>query len=511
MTAKINLNHLPFTLPVPEVLQVPMVAHKGILSRLLKEVQPIDFVLLIKPQAVALLNQYNDILAAYREGKVIDTPRFQELEQVLQSLRAGLKQRHYVVCIISELLKLAAFNHWDLCKCYDYVYVYNGTYWKQLDKDDLKYFLGEAAIRFGYPEIDAIHHIFKDELLRQFMVQAHLPTPEQAENTIAINLQNGTFKFIGNKWQLSPFNPKDFITYQLPFAYRPEASCPLFDRYLEKVLPDTDSRLILQEFAGFIFTKLNLERCLVLTGGGSNGKSVFFNILNALIGRDNVLNYPMGLFNSEYNRAKLVNVLLNYSSEKGMEISPDTFKALVSGEPLQAREPYGKSFTINNKVRFILNCNELPKETESTEAFFRRYLILPFDVKISEADRDIHLADKIISSELTGVFNWLLVGLSRLMAQQKFTDSKKVNDALTEYKRQSDSVALFTDEQRCRVSTLQTLVSDLYSRYRQFCNEDGYRPVSKNKFSSRMESKGFEKTRRADGSRAFYMEYDLVF
>lgn len=100
---------------------------------------------------------------------------------------------------------------------------------------------------------------------------------------------------------------------------------------------------------------MNLEKCLILTAGGSNRKSVFFNILTALIGKENTLTYPRVLFNHEYNRAKLTNVLLNYSSEKGIDLNVETFKALVSGEPLQAREPYGKSFSINNKIKFIMN------------------------------------------------------------------------------------------------------------------------------------------------------------
>jgi putative DNA primase/helicase len=49
-----------------------------------------------------------------------------------------------------------------------------------------------------------------------------------------------------------------------------------------------------------------------------------------------------------------------------------------------------------NQVRFIVNANELPKEVEQTEAYFRRYLIIPFDVTIPECDRDSELAKKII-------------------------------------------------------------------------------------------------------------------
>ncbi len=137
-----------------------------------------------------------------------------------------------------------------------------------------------------------------------------------------------------------------------------------------------------------------------------------------------MLTYSMSSYSHEYSRAKLPDILLNYSSEKGTELNPDIFKALVSGEPLQARHPYGRVFTIRNTVRFIVNANELPKETEQTEAYFRRFLIIPFEVTIPESQRDIFLAEKIIKTELGGVFNWLLVGLNRIMVQKTLPSVK---------------------------------------------------------------------------------------
>ncbi|HUZ59863.1 MAG TPA: phage/plasmid primase, P4 family [Hanamia sp.] len=493
--------------------------HKDILKKLLNELKPLDFISIVHPDLKELITELENIKNAYNEGNInlyeeLNKPkgndskyRITEIESLLNEKRKKIKQKHYVVSIITELLKVAESSKWNLCQCYDYVYVYNGAYWKQLNKEDLKYFLGEVAVRFGYPEIDAKHHLFKDELLKQFITQAHLPAPDHDREKILINLQNGTFEFTGSNWNLKAFDPKDFLTYQLAFSYNKDAKCPMFDTYLEKVLPDMESRMILQEFSGFIFTKLNLEKCLILTGDGSNGKSVFFKILIALIGKENTLTYAMGLFNHEYNRAKLTNVLLNYSSEKGTDLNVETFKALVSGEPLQAREPYGKSFTINNKVKFIMNCNELPKETESTEAFFRRNLIIPFEVRISEAERDIDLAEKIIAKELDGVFNWLLIGLERLVKNKKFTESEKVNNALAEFKKQADDIALFIDEQGLKPSKEnKRSLTDLYSNYKSFCSENNYKPLGKNKFSKKLEKKGFESTRLSDGSKGFCLE-----
>jgi len=440
----------------------------------------------------------NDLL---KEIQPINIREYLELPDDVE-----MRQKFIVVAVVKHLLEYSSQRKWNLSRVWDYTYVYNGAFWHQLDKEDMKCFLGKAAISMGCPEYEARHFEFKDRLLKQFLTDAHLPSPDET-NKILINLQNGTMEFTPEGWQIRDFSPGDFLTYQLPFSYDPEAACPMFDKYLSEVVPDETSRMVLQEFTGYIFTRMNLEKMLMLTGSGSNGKSVFFNIISALVGQENILTYSMGLFAHEYNRAKLTNVLLNYSSEKGTELNPDTFKALVSGEPLQAREPYGKPFTLRNKVRFINNANELPRETEHTDAYFRRFLIVPFDVVITEDQKDIDLADKIIASELSGVFNWVLVGLNRIIKQKKFSICEKSSKALADFRRQSDSVALFIDEFSLKTSeTDKEPLADLYVKYKSFCQDDSYKPVGKNKFSVRLENRGFVKTRLSSGAVGFFME-----
>ena len=357
----------------------------------------------------------------------------------------------------------------------------------------------------GIPFYEAQHFEFGDKLLKQFLSDAHLPPPENDGKEILVNLQNGTAEFTNKGCLLRPFDPDDFLRYQLPFSYDPEAPCPMFDKYLSRVVPDISSRMVLQEFAGFVFTKYNLEKCLVLLGPGGNGKSVLFNIFNNLFGKENTLNYSLGLFSHEYNRAKLINVLVNYSSEKGFDLHPDTFKALVSGEPLQAREPYGRSFTIHNPTKFIINCNELPKETDSTEAYFRRLLIVPFTEEISEFEKDISLAEKIIANELPGVFNWVIEGLTRILHMRKFTPCSRSDEALKDFRKQTDSVQLWSEENNFGNSESKTAVAELYSDYKTFCKDDNYRPLGKNRFSRRLESNGFARTRLNNGGAAFHI------
>lgn len=417
------------------------------------------------------------------------------------------RQKYLIVGVVKKLLEVSREKNWNLAKVYEYIYLYNGCYWQQLEKDELKTLLGKAAIAMGVPDYDACHFEFKKKLFEQFLTDAHLKRPAINSDRVTINLVNGTFEFDQGGGSIRPFNPNDFNTYQLPFEYDPCAKSPMFDKYLIKVLPDADCRKVLQEYSGYIFSGLNLEKILVLNGGGANGKSVFFNVLCALIGKENVLNFTLGQFSSEYNRAKLTNILLNYSSEKGSDLDPDTLKGLASMEPLQAREPYGKPFTLYPRTRFIINMNEYPQITEQTDAYHRRFLIIPFEVKIAEDERDIDLADKIIQNELPGVFNWLLQGLIRIQENKKFTISEKIIAALADFKKQTDNTALFIEEKRLiKSDRVKQSIKELYSQYKTFCSDDGHRPLGKTKFAKRLEYNGFIRTRVTGGDNGFFIE-----
>jgi putative DNA primase/helicase len=264
--------------------------------------------------------------------------------------------------------------------------------------------------------------------------------------------------------------------------------------------------MILAEYLGYLFIKpstLKLEKTLLLYGGGANGKSVFFEVVNALLGgNENVSNFSLQSLTNDngYFRAMLANKLVNYASEISGKLETNIFKQLVSGEPVEARLPYGKPFTIYNYAKLIFNCNELPKDVEQTTAFFRRFLIIPFEITIPESQQDKELSKKIITSELSGVFNWVLEGLKRLLEQKKFTHSEAVEKQLEDYRLQSDSVQLFLIDEGIEKSVTETIeFSILFEQYKKYCTDSGYHFCSKKKFSERLKNVNFLIERRNSG------------
>ena len=449
--------------------------HSDILTQLIEHFEPLDFEVLANPR---------------------NTENFK------------LNNKHFLVLSIENTLSFAIQNHWGLCKKNDYIYLYNGAFWTEIDKETFQKFLGEAAEKMGVAKFSARYYQFREQLFKQFLATAYLPTPESNAQKVLINLINGTFEISQQETKIRPFDSSDFITYQLPFEYNPQAQAPLFEAYLNKVLPDEERQKVLAEYLGYVFIKhgsdaLKEEKALVLFGTGANGKSVFFEIVNALLGAENVSSFSLQSLTNDngYFRAKLANKLVNYASEINGNLEASIFKQLVSGEPVEARLPYGQPFILKQYAKLIFNCNELPKDVEHTNAYFRRFLIIPFDVTIPTQEQDKQLHIKIIDKELSGVFNWVLQGLNRLLEQKRFSECDAAQRAVEQYKIESDSVQMFLYETSYQVSfTNEMPLNDLFNEYRTYCFDSGFKACSRRTLAERLRNTGFQTERKNYGT-----------
>jgi len=479
--------------------------HVEILQKLIKHFKPIEF------EKIAFANleqQISDVNKQLTEPNINEKIR-QKLVKRLDTLEnVKLNTKHYLIISIDNVLNVANQNNWGLCKNHDFIYLYNGTFWTEIDKETFQKFLGEAAEKMGVAKFSARFYFFREQLFKQFLSDAYLPTPEINKDTVLINLLNGTFEISPQGTRLRPFNHEDFITYQLPFKYDPQAKAPIFEKYLNTVLPDIERQRVLAEFLGFVFIKhgsnaLKEEKALILYGTGANGKSVFFEVVNALLGAQNISSYSLQSLTDEkgYQRAKIANTLVNYASEINGKLEASIFKQLVSGEPVDARLPYGQPFILKQYAKLIFNCNELPKDVEHTNAYFRRFLIIPFDVTIPAREQDKNLHSKIIQNELSGVFNWVLDGLQRLLTQKSFSNCEAAKNAVDQYRIESDSVQMFLRENLYSISNETEIhLKEIYNEYKAFCIENGFRMCSNQTFAERLRSCGYYVKRKNTGN-----------
>jgi putative DNA primase/helicase len=137
----------------------------------------------------------------------------------------------------------------------------------------------------------------------------------------------------------------------------------------------------------------------------------------------------------------------------------------------------------------IFSLNKPLVITEHTHAMFRRIMLVPFNVTISESEKDRELAQKIISSEMSGILNLVVEGARSLLANGKFDIPQTVIDAVEDFRMESDTVLAFAKENGYRHSSTEWIyLSTMYSHYLS----EHPKGVSKNDFARQLRSHGFE-------------------
>jgi putative DNA primase/helicase len=306
----------------------------------------------------------------------------------------------------------------------------------------------------------------------------------------AMNLENGTLDL--RTGELRPHRQSDMITLLAPVAYDPNATCPLWDRSLARVLPDHETRAMLHRFLGYCLTGDVSEQVLVFAFGlGANGKSVCFDVVMAILGDyatraapDLVLakhgeSHPTGEADLKGRRLALVSEI-----DQGRQWDEATIKRITGDTTIKSRkmrEDY-EEFVATHKL--VIYANTQPDVRGTDEGIWRRMKVVPFRVTIPEAERDKALIPKLLA-ERAGIFAWLVHGC---MEWQRvgLGESPEVAAATKLYREDCDVLGEWIAEQCVVLEMAETPTAQLYASYTTWCIKSRREPWKRSTFRNRL-------------------------
>lgn len=363
------------------------------------------------------------------------------------------------------------------------VYTFNGKYWVDESRNKIHNF---AERHFDPSPSNSMCMEFESKLKR-----TQLRRQDWFHVTDQVNFQNGVLDL--TTMQLKQHSVEYGFKNVLPFEYDPHASCPRFDQFLDEItLGRKDIQHILIEYMGYSLMGVDPalgQKALILFGEGSNGKSVFIEILRSLAGEGNYSTLSIGNeINKLENRYQLSGKLFNISEETPTSAMAENsiFKALVSGGEVQARKLYCDPYSMKNYAKIILACNKLPKNNDLSHGMFRRLIIIPFEAMFTEDNRDVYLVEKL-KKELSGIFNLAMQGYTRLAKNKyKFTESEVVTKSAKNYMRDNDTILLWLEDECGMVPQAISPIANLYSDYSFYCERMGYIRENASNFGKRI-------------------------
>lgn len=294
--------------------------------------------------------------------------------------------------------------------------------------------------------------------------------------------------------ELQPHTPEKMVITKIPVLYDKDAKCPKIEKFLSEVHYEADIQII-QETVGYCLLKrYPFAKAFMLLGPGENGKSTELNLIGKFLGEENVTSPSLqDLLYNRFSKAELYGKLADIHADIPSTTleRTGTFKMLTGGDTLYMERKNRDPFYAKNYAKLLYSANELPKTTDLTLAFFRRWVLIRFPNRFPEGGptTDPHLLEKLTTpEELSGFLNWALEGLRRLLKQGRFTQTKTRQEIENEWVMETDSLRAFRNA-RVRVEQdTFTTKSQFYERYLEFCTEHDLNAVTMSAVGHRLPS-----------------------
>jgi P4 family phage/plasmid primase-like protien len=305
--------------------------------------------------------------------------------------------------------------------------------------------------------------------------------------------------------------PEMRITRYCNAGFAEDATCPQWLRFLDQIfINDTETIECVQRLLGCTLLGLATEEILIICyGHGSNGKSVFSNVVHKIMGGYSITAPPSLLAarrqddtGPRNDLAALVGaryVSIN-EMQAGDRLDEQVVKMLAGREPISARFLHQEFFEFTPSFTPWLRTNHKPIITGLDDGIWRRLVLLPFGRKFTGDEKDPALEQKLLD-EQDAILMWMVEG-AKLYLQDGIKLSPRMRSELGIYRSESDLLGEFLSDQTRPDPTGKANQGTLYKSYREWCEESGVRPLSKKTFTQRLAERGYPEGK--SGKNRFY-------
>jgi len=318
----------------------------------------------------------------------------------------------------------------------------------------------------------------------------------------ALNAQNGTIDL--RTGVLREHRREDLITKVMPVEYDAAAQAPIFERFLNRILPQEAVRGFLQRAVGYAATGVAREEMLpILHGPGANGKSTLTGVLLETLGdyaiqaAPDLLMLKKGAHPTELADLFGARFVVCMENEEGRRLAESLVKHITGRDRLKARRMREDFWEFDPTHTVFLGTNHRPEVRGTDHAIWRRLKLIPFDVTIPEAEQDKTLPETL-RGELPGIVAWVVRGCIEYQ-RGGLGEPERVRDATKGYRSDMDPLEAFIDECCVVRPDVWCNFGDLYDAYTQWCEGAREYPVKKRRFADRLTERGLDRDVGTDG------------
>lgn len=216
-----------------------------------------------------------------------------------------------------------------------------------------------------------------------------------------------------------------------------------------------------------------------------------------MMGNENIASLDLKELGDRFKTAELFGKLANIGDDIGDEFiaNASIFKKLVTGDQVNVERKGKDPFEFINYAKFLFSANVIPRIKDKTGAVQRRLTIVPFDAKFTPNDADFRpfIKDELCEQEpMEYLIQLGLAALKRVLLNNQFTTSTRVQGQLDEYEENNNPIIGFINE--VGLDGIENEPSSMiYRKYKEYCIANNLQALSAIEFSRQVCKRcGFE-------------------
>jgi len=339
------------------------------------------------------------------------------------------------------------------------------------------------------------------------MPEIAVATEDLDRSRVLFNCQNATLDLSAKHFQNEAPAPgaareqcaEDLITHVAPVDYDPDAECPLWDAFQDRICAgDQDLIEYKRQFYFYCLTGLIHHQIFTIQAGdGANGKSVETDTIMGLMGAlaieapDSLLTVSFG----DQHPTEVMDLIrrrmvVASETEVSKKLRIGMVKRMtgnVTLKGLKMRQDFVE-FPVTHKT--ILQTNHKPLIPDNGNAIWRRVRVIPYPVTIPVEEQDPHLIEKL-KREYPGILNWILRGGHGFYKPKSQGGGLAMPDcmkaATAAYREDQDTFGRFVEEccelgEDAKADPHRTHTADLFSVYTQWARDNVSHPLGVKRF-----------------------------
>ena len=294
--------------------------------------------------------------------------------------------------------------------------------------------------------------------------------------------------------------PEFFTLNPIPWKPGNSEDTPTIDKLFEDWVGKDNKRLLYEITAYIPYRKYRIHRIFSLIGTGCNGKTTLGRLWEKFVGIENTTSTTIDLLNSsKFEMAKLYGKLLVKISEQDTNLLKKTsiLKSLTGEDPMPFEMKHKNPTTFMNYAKLTQYANTLRQTTDTSDGFYRRWIIIDFPNKFEESGIDP--IDTIPDEEFENLCRKIIRILKEVLERGIFYKEGGIEEKKSAYQNKADLLRIFI-ETYYDIDPYKSVAKwEFQEKFEIFCKERNVQPMTardvnkalKEEYNAEIKSKRF--------------------